>query len=456
MRDLQNYATHQPEGEELKKAREEQGLKLYYQFNQSSGLEVQDVSGNGNKATRANVGPDGDAWRDSAGVFSLDFSEEDDDQAKPLDTRSYRVLTCSDEELEKRNTPADYILDGDVKTSWHSLYGKVRKSYPHSVTILRANKDRINKLKIYTNRGKNYRADLLTIEESANGYDWQVVEEERYLADKSIQTVSLESPIKEAYFRLTFKHSNANAIFLFINEIAFYGEAEALKRTEVPLTYSSCSDEELDKENGAGRNAFDKNEQTLWYSHYNDNPKAYKHSITFENKNSQAIALFRIKQKEAKEYAAGKMNILISDNGKDFKLLSQNIRLPYHYDVLLCLDKAAKAKYIKLEFLNNQEHKGDFLAIKEISAYTYEGQELTSAPSLEQKVLRCYPNPTTDYVIVEGLYSGESLALYSLSGVLVQTAEIKHDGTLRLNLQGLAKGLYILRSERGNFKLEVR
>ncbi len=454
--DLRAYATHQLEGDELKNAREQKGLKLYYQFNQSSGLEVLDASGNANNAVRANVGPDGDAWRDSSGVFALDFSLPELDEGKLLDRTSYRILTCSDEEMDKSIEPADYVLDGDVKTSWHSRYGKDRKSYPHSLTILRANKDVITAIKIFNNRGRNYRADLLTIEESANGYDWKVVEEERYLLDKSIQILTLERPIKEAYFRLTFKNTNTNASFLFINEITFYGEAEALKTKEVPLTYISCSDEELDKEAGAGRNAFDKNEQTLWHSLYGDKPRAYAHSITFENKNKEAIALFRIKQKEGKAYSAGKMNIFVSNDGKNFKFLAHNVRLPYQSEALVCLEKVAKAKYIQLEFLNNQEHKGDFLAIKEISAYTYEGQKLTAIPSLKQELVRCYPNPATDYVVIEGLRLGEYLALYNLSGVLLKSFRTEQAGAVTLDLQGLARGFYILRSEQKVFKLEVR
>ncbi len=452
--DLQELITHELDDKEIKEAREQKGLKVYYQFNQSSGLEVSDASGNNNTALRANVGPDGDAWRDSSGVFALNFTKEDEG-ANALNRESYRILTCSDEELDKETAPADYILDGDFKTSWHSLYSSKKKYFPHSVTILRANKDVIKGIKISSNRGKNHRAALLTIQESPNGKDWTAVEEDRYLLEKSVQTVSLEKAITEPYFRLIFKNEKAKSNILFINELTFFGEAKALKTKEIPLTYVSCSDEEVDKENGAGANAFDNKEQTLWHSRYSSNTKAYAHSITFENKTQEAIALLNIKQRKGKNYSAGKMNIRVSQDGKNFKLFAQDVRLPYHANASVCLTQATDAKYIQLEFLHNQEHKGDFLAIKEIKAYSYEGQAKTPVQAVEQEALRCYPNPATDYVVVEGLRLGERLALYNLSGVLVQRFTADESNTLTLDLQALPKGIYILRAGQKSFKLEL-
>lgn len=52
------------------------GLKVYYQFNQNSG-DILDSSGNGFTATRLNFGPDGDAWSSALGVFTLDFEGDE-------------------------------------------------------------------------------------------------------------------------------------------------------------------------------------------------------------------------------------------------------------------------------------------------------------------------------------------------------------------------------------------
>ena len=53
-------------------AEQDYGLRLYYDFNQSSG-EVHDATSHGNTGMRKGFGPDGDAWIQSAGVFCLNF-----------------------------------------------------------------------------------------------------------------------------------------------------------------------------------------------------------------------------------------------------------------------------------------------------------------------------------------------------------------------------------------------
>lgn len=52
---------------------EETNLKLYYDFNQSTG-DVIDRSASGLTGVRNNFGPDGDAWTSSFGIFCLDFN----------------------------------------------------------------------------------------------------------------------------------------------------------------------------------------------------------------------------------------------------------------------------------------------------------------------------------------------------------------------------------------------
>ena len=54
--------------------KENNGLKLYYDFNQSGG-DVKDATSNAYHGIRTGFGPDGDAWGLSRGVFCLNFDE---------------------------------------------------------------------------------------------------------------------------------------------------------------------------------------------------------------------------------------------------------------------------------------------------------------------------------------------------------------------------------------------
>ena len=80
---LRKYANVPLEGELLDKAKSEDKLILYYNFNQTSGNEV-DQSGNGYEGVRKNFGPEGDAWGLSRGVFSLNFEDTMEDVSSEL------------------------------------------------------------------------------------------------------------------------------------------------------------------------------------------------------------------------------------------------------------------------------------------------------------------------------------------------------------------------------------
>lgn len=80
---LRNYANVPLEGELLSKAKSEDKLILYYNFNQTSG-NVVDQSGNGYEGVRQNFGPEGDAWGLSRGVFSLNFEDTMEDVSSEL------------------------------------------------------------------------------------------------------------------------------------------------------------------------------------------------------------------------------------------------------------------------------------------------------------------------------------------------------------------------------------
>ena len=86
---IQKYANVPLEGELLNKAKSEDKLKVYYNFNQTSG-NVVDQSGNGYEGVRKNFGPEGDAWALSRGVFSLNFDNTMEDVSSELkNNRAY-------------------------------------------------------------------------------------------------------------------------------------------------------------------------------------------------------------------------------------------------------------------------------------------------------------------------------------------------------------------------------
>ena len=67
---IQGVCNQSLEAPETLAAAKEQGLQLYYTFNQSSG-HVLDATGNGHVGARSGFGPDGDAWSVRPGVWSL-------------------------------------------------------------------------------------------------------------------------------------------------------------------------------------------------------------------------------------------------------------------------------------------------------------------------------------------------------------------------------------------------
>jgi len=86
---LRKYANVPLEGELLDKAKSEDKLILYYNFNQTSG-NVVDQSGNGYEGVRKNFGPEGDAWGLSRGVFSLNFEDTMEDVSSELNNNHAR------------------------------------------------------------------------------------------------------------------------------------------------------------------------------------------------------------------------------------------------------------------------------------------------------------------------------------------------------------------------------
>ena len=79
----------------------------------------------------------------------------------------------------------------------------------------------------------------------------------------------------------------------------------------------------------------------------------------------------------------------------------------------------------------------------------------TSVESVAAEPLRLYPNPARDYVILEGIPAGATVAIYTLQGQLIYQAEAASD-TLRINLTQLQEGTYLLQVGNETRRLIIR
>ena len=100
-------------------------LRLYYQFNQSSG-DVTDATSYGNTGIRSGFGPEGDSWGLSKGVFCLNFGRKQDDvvidgingieeQVTPSTSARRGIYDMSGRRIQGSGAslrPGLYIIDG--------------------------------------------------------------------------------------------------------------------------------------------------------------------------------------------------------------------------------------------------------------------------------------------------------------------------------------------------------
>lgn len=100
-------------------------LRLYYQFNQSSG-DVTDATSYGNTGIRSGFGPEGDSWGLSKGVFCLNFGRKQDDvvidgingieeQVTPSTSARRGIYDMSGRRIQGSDAslrPGLYIIDG--------------------------------------------------------------------------------------------------------------------------------------------------------------------------------------------------------------------------------------------------------------------------------------------------------------------------------------------------------
>ncbi|MBP3837859.1 MAG: discoidin domain-containing protein [Prevotella sp.] len=200
------------------------GLLLYYQFNQSGG-NCTDATSYGNVGTRHNFGPDGDAWTESRGVFALNLGNNGTAiVGGMLNQTLYRVIDASDEEIVNESSPAVNVVDGKDGTMWHSKYKPSVVGYPHGITLDRSQLDEIYSLKIYAERGndKSYLPTMINVYESDNATSWTPVLRNGHLIFKgNFGEVALTTPATRRFLKIEFP---TGGTYLALNEIFFYGK----------------------------------------------------------------------------------------------------------------------------------------------------------------------------------------------------------------------------------------
>ena len=98
-------------------AEAEDGLALYYQFNQSSG-DVSDATSYERTGHRVGFGPEGDAWSSSLGIFALDFESGEDVTASYLTNYSRPFLKGEETVNSTNSSRFRSLLQNDPTSTW--------------------------------------------------------------------------------------------------------------------------------------------------------------------------------------------------------------------------------------------------------------------------------------------------------------------------------------------------
>ena len=377
------------------------GLKLYWQMNQSSG-NVIDATSNNVTGTRNNFNNDGDAWTDSEGVFALDFSDASTPtiSGTQLSHVYDNVYSVSDEQDGNyQRGSLGLAFDGNTssfyQSRWESGGYSSEADYPHSFILRRAALHEITAFDIVASSTPTNtlysgldpscgRAKYVTIEESDDAVSWNIVDKNVRLYDLTTNNVNLPWAITKEYVRFTFSeplyHDKAYAA-LVINEMNFYGTAHEPTKTEVPLSYVSCSDESTTSGDiHLGSEALDGDESTFWHSSWYGTAVAYPHTITVSNLPEGKIDLLRFYQQHSYSgnqngsFRAGVMNVATSSDNSTWTTAFEGLRIPYGNTGYVKLPESINARYIKLTFTRDQSScgNGTYLAMNEIEAYGVE------------------------------------------------------------------------------------
>lgn len=328
-----------------------------------------------------------------------------------LDRSSYHIVKVSDEETQSEqngNGFAELALDADETTFWHSQYSGGEKGFPHSFAIDRASLDVIHALKITNKRESRYRAVSVTVEQSDDMNQWEMLDNNHHFLDMESPAVNLMKPVTKRYMRLTFNENAWQGSLMTLNTVEFYGTKanDASLEQPVQLIFKSCSDEN-NNANQKASNAVDGKDNTQWRS---KEGIPYPHTIDVQNSSKgrciETLCLVQAKignRNQWRNHNAGKVTIWVSDNGKDWTAF-EKVRIPYYNKSTIRLKSPIHQPYIRFEFTEAQMKGATSLALKEIKAYGRLSKE-TGVNGVEQD----HNSTDTRIYNLQGQYVGTSI-----------------------------------------------
>lgn len=80
----------------------------------------------------------------------------------------------------------------------------------------------------------------------------------------------------------------------------------------------------------------------------------------------------------------------------------------------------------------------------------------TTVLSEIKKAVLVLPNPASNYVLLKGFTPNAEVSLFTMTGKRVLSSKLAPDGTAKLNVAHLPRGLYLIRSKRLVSKLQIR
>ena len=122
---------------------------------------------------------------------------------------------------------AEFMIDGNPDTIWHSQYGTTVGSFPHSVTF-KFEKPRKIKGFTFTGRrvGVNGRVKNFTLETSMDGENWSLVFDGVLANTEMPQTAVLAEPVEAMFWRFTAKNNHYGDDFASMAEIEIVEDAQ--------------------------------------------------------------------------------------------------------------------------------------------------------------------------------------------------------------------------------------
>lgn len=203
-------------------AMQNRGLLAYWQFNQPDGNAV-DACGHaeGRLTGFANTV---NYYTESKGVFALNFDPAANESVvgQLLTKSNFSFVSVSDYDSSE-NATGNQAIDGDEKTFWHSKWEGGETVYPHSITLKRTVCDTLRTLQFSYARADRYRAANVTVEQSNDNVNWEVLDSDHVLFSFALQNMVLAQPATAPYVRITFNSGITGGNLLCLNEINFYG-----------------------------------------------------------------------------------------------------------------------------------------------------------------------------------------------------------------------------------------